>query len=284
MTELQRSSFARQSNVTVSGQGTRTLLCAHGFCSNQKVFDYQRRAFEGRSQLVSYDLAGCSAADPALWDPQRHNRLEGYAEDMVRLIDELDLRRIVLLGASMSSMIGLMASLQRPERFEALVLIGASPRYLNDPPYLGGFEQSQLDAFYALISQQRQWADAVFNMMLNQPVTLALQEVAEAVYAVDPEVARVMARAIFQSDYRALLPQIRHPVLVVQTRADSAVPVGVGQYLQQNLPDAELALLPGVGHLPNFTNPETFNEVLAAFLHRLDSQPTQRRTNHRTWS
>ena len=80
--------------------------------------------------------------------------------------------------------------------------------------------------------------------------------------------ARVVARAIFQSDFRTLLPRVTHPVLITQTRADSVVPQSVGHHLHRHLPAATLEFLPGVGHIPNFTEPETFNEVLAAFLHR----------------
>lgn len=261
-------SFTRQSRVTITGTGERTLLCVHGFCSHQGIFRHQVAAFEDTHQVVTYDLAGFGASDPALWQADRHHQLDGYAEDMIRLIDELDLRDITLLGASMSGMIGLLASLKRPKLFDALVFIGASPRYLNDAGYRGGFERADIEAFYRLIDCQHGWQGAMTRMLLNQPVSIALQEIAERVQGVRSEVAGMVARAIFESDYRALLDRVRHLVLVTQTRADSAVPVQVGQYLAQCLPVAELAFLPGVGHIPNFTEPEAFNRVLANFLTR----------------
>ncbi|WP_019585997.1 alpha/beta fold hydrolase [Deinococcus apachensis] len=260
------SGFARQSNVSISGSGPRTLLCAHGFCSHQGIFRHQVRAFQGTHRVVTYDLAGFGQADPGLWRAGLHQRLEGYAADMVRLIDELDLQHITLLGASMSAMIGLLASLRRPERFDALVFIGASPRYLNDGTYRGGFERAEVDAFYGLIDGRQNWQGTMTDILLNQPVSLPLQEIAESVRGVRAEVAGTVARAIFESDYRSLLPHVRHPVLVTQTRADSAVPESVGWYLQRNLPEAELAFLPGVGHIPNFTEAEPFNATVERFL------------------
>ncbi len=230
-----KSSFARQSQATITGSGEGTLLCAHGFCSHQGIFRHQVQGFKDTHRVVTYDLAGFGSSDPALWQADRHRQLDGYAADMVRLIDDLDLRHITLLvtllGASMSAMIGLLASFQRPERFGALVFIGASPRYLNAPMYLGGFEQPDVEAFYGLIDRQEGWQGAMTGMLLNQPVSLALQEIAERVQGVRSEVAGVVARAIFESDYRDLLDSARHPVLVTQTRADSAVPTEVGQYL-----------------------------------------------------
>lgn len=263
------STFAQQSHVTVRGSGARTLLCAHGFCSHQGIFRHQVQAFQDTHRVITYDLAGFGQSHPELWDARRHTSLNAYADDMVRLIDELDLQRITLLGASMSSMIGLLASLERPDRFDALVFIGASPRYLNDAAYHGGFERADVDGFYGLVDQRQDWQAAMTGMLLGQPVSLALQEIAERVCGVRPEVAGVVARAIFESDYRSLIPGARHPVLVTQTRADSAVPVEVGLSLAQHLPEAELAFLPGVGHIPNFTEPEAFNTALEQFLSRL---------------
>ncbi|WP_456832930.1 alpha/beta fold hydrolase [Deinococcus sp. UYEF24] len=251
--------------MTVSGDGPQTLLCAHGFCSNQGVFRHQIEAFRDTHRVVTYDLAGFGRSDPSVWSAERHASLEGYAEDMLLLIGELGLENVTLLGASMSAMIGALASLRRPELFRALVFIGASPRYLNDGRYIGGFQQSGVDAFYDLVHSQQGWTGALTGMMLNQPVSLALQEVAESVQGVRHEVAGVVARAIFQSDYRHLLPQVNHPVLITQTRADSVVPVSVGRFLHDNLPDSRLEFMPGVGHLPNFTDHEVFNRTLHAF-------------------
>ena len=102
------------------------------------------RAHAPRGQLRSGRLR--RRRPSAVGRPALH-RLAGYAEDMVRLIDELDLKRITLMAASMSAMVGLLASLARPERFDALILISASPRYLNDAPYYGGFQQPEVDSF-----------------------------------------------------------------------------------------------------------------------------------------
>ncbi|ULH18343.1 alpha/beta hydrolase (plasmid) [Deinococcus sp. KNUC1210] len=271
MTLPDHADLARRSNTHVFGTGPQTLLCAHGFCSQQDMFRHQVRDFHFRAthRIVTYDLAGFGRSDPQLWHAQRHARLEGYAEDMLRLIDELDLHDIVLLGASMSAVVGMLAAVQRPERFRALVLIGASPRYLNDGAYLGGFEQADVDAVYELVRLQRDWAGALSSMMLNQPNALALQEITEDVRAVRSEVVRVVARAVFQSDYRSLLPEVRHPVLITQTRADRVVPVSVGEYLQRTLQQAQLTFIPGAGHLPNFTEPGAFNDTLRTFLARV---------------
>lgn len=262
------ASFAARSNVRLSGDGERTLVFAHGFCSTSGIFDAQIRAFREEHRVLTYDLAGFGDAHPELWAPDRHGSLAGYADDLVRLLDELDLRRVTFVGASLSAMTGLLASLARPERFDALVFVAGSPRYLNDGRYVGGFDRAALDGFYALVEGGANWQGAVTGMMLNGPVPLALQDIARTVGGVAPQVAGVVGRAIFESDHRDLLPRARHPVLLLQTRADAAVPEAVGKYMATALPDAELVFLPGVGHLPMRTAPEAFNAALRAFLRR----------------
>ncbi|WP_169737159.1 alpha/beta fold hydrolase, partial [Deinococcus pimensis] len=165
MAELSLVSLAARSNVRVHGRGERTLLFAHGFCSTSDVFARQVEAFSDEYRIVTYDLAGFGAAHADLWSRARHATLEGYAADMVDLLDELDLRRVTLVGASMSAMTGLMASLARPERFDALVFVGGSPRYLDDQGYTGGWDRAALDGFYALVGGSVHWRGAVKDML-----------------------------------------------------------------------------------------------------------------------
>ena len=178
------------------------------------------------------------------------------------------MRRVTFFVASMSAMIGLIASTLCPERFDALVFVAGSPRYLNDDDYLGGFDRTFLDAFYAMVNGQAHWRDAVQAMLLGEAATVTLDDVARSVECVSPAVANVVGRAVFESDFRMWLPHCTLPVLVTQTRKDAAVPEAVGHYLARTLPNAHLELLPGVGHLPTRTEPEAFNAALQTFLAR----------------
>lgn len=262
------ATFAERSALRVFGGGERTLLFAPGFCCTQRVFEAQVRAFRGSYRVVTYDLAGFGEADPTLWDARRYATLEGYALDVVRLVEELDLRRVTFVGASMSAMTGLIASTICPDRFDALVFASGSPRYLDDDAYVGGFDRAFLDGFFAMVNGSARWRQAVQGMLLGGAASVTLDDVAHGVQCVSPDVADVVGRAIFESDYRAWLPHCTLPVLVTQTRADAAVPEAVGRYLARTLPNAQLEFLPGVGHLPMRTEPEAFNEALRAFLER----------------
>lgn len=263
-------SFAARCAVRVHGDRGPALLFGHGFCSDSDAFRHQVAALAPDHRAITYDLAGFGAADPALWDPARHATLHGYAEDLVRLLDELDLRGVTLVGASMSAMIALLASLERPDRVRALAFVGGSPRYLDDPPYVGGFAPADVDAFFAGIDSWDAWSDGVAGLLAG-PGTLAQREVRERVRRVRPKVARVVARAIFEADLRDLPERCAHPTLIVHSLGDAVVPEAVTAYLHAHLPDSRVVRIPAVGHMPHRTRPEEFNRALLGFLADLDA-------------
>ena len=69
-------------------------------------------------------------------------------------------------------------------------------------------------------------------------------------------------------DRRAALGAIAVPTLVIAGERDTAAPLTVMERMAARIPDAELIVLPGAGHLANLEQPAAFNGALLAFLHR----------------
>ena len=87
-----------------------------------------------------FDHVGAGGSDLVGLRPRRGTaRCDGYADDVLEICRELDLRDVVFVGHSVSAMIGVLAAIEEPERFAALVLVGPSPRYIDDGDYVGGF-------------------------------------------------------------------------------------------------------------------------------------------------
>ena len=84
-------------------------------------------------------------SDAAAFDPAQYDSLHGYADDVLAICRELDLTNVIFVGHSVSAMIGVLAAIREPERFDRLVLIGPSPRYINDGDYVGGFKQEDIE-------------------------------------------------------------------------------------------------------------------------------------------
>ncbi len=262
-------SILQRLNVRVLGTGSQTIVFAHGFGSDQTFWRHQVAAFESDYRIVLFDHIGAGKSDISAYNPQRYSSLYGYAKDLLELCDELELTHCILVAHSVSCTIGLLAALSQPHRFSRLIFIGASPRYLNYAGYVGGFEQSDLDALYAAMSANyNAWiCGFLAPMLMGNPERpeLAL-EYARALQVVRPDIASVLVRAIFQSDFRAELPRLSVPTLILQSQDDIAVPAEVAQYLADNIPNSQLVYLEARGHLPHFCEPDEVNRAIAAYL------------------
>jgi sigma-B regulation protein RsbQ len=249
-----------RNNVVITGQGPEApaMVFAHGFGCDQHMWRFVAPAFEATHRVVLFDHVGCGKADNSSYDLQRHARLDGYAEDMVDVLRTLDLRNAVLVGHSVSAMIAVLASLQAPERVGRLILVGPSPRYLNDTGYHGGFEREDIDGLLDLMERNLLgWADFLAPAVMGpQAGPERTQELHASFCAGDPEIGRRFAAVTFLADNRADLPKVTVPALVIQCADDAIAPMSVGQYTHAHIRGSRLAVLDASGHCPHMTHPE----------------------------
>jgi sigma-B regulation protein RsbQ len=259
-----------RNNVTVTGRtGGPTMVFAHGFGCDQQMWRLVAPSFEATSRVVLFDHVGAGGADPGAYDPARHGRLEGYAADVVEVVEALDTAPVVYVGHSVSAMIGVLAAAQRPELFDRLVLIGPSPRYVDDDGYRGGFSQQELDELLdTMDGNYLGWSQHIAPVIMGVPDRPELgQELTSSFCRSDPGIARRFARTTFLSDNRADLARVTTPALVLQSREDVIAPPEVGRYVADALPRGELVVLDATGHCPNLSAPD---QVVAALRRWLD--------------
>ncbi|AKJ29371.1 alpha/beta fold hydrolase [Caldimonas brevitalea] len=266
-----RDSVLARNNVQVRGHGDRTLVFAHGFGCDQNMWRFVAPAFESRYRIVLFDYVGCGRSDLGAFDAGRYDRLDGYAQDLLDVCDALDLQQATLIGHSVSAMIGVLAAVREPARFAELVMIGPSPRYLNDPPhYVGGFEREDLEGLLELMEHNYLgWAGALAPMVMGDTAGPGLTaELEHSFCSTDPVAARLFARATFYADNRADLARLDVPTLILQVSDDALAPVGVGEFMQRALPGSELHVLQGHGHCPHMSQPGETVAVLDDYLRR----------------
>jgi sigma-B regulation protein RsbQ len=245
-------------HITQSGAGHQPMVFAHGFGCDQQMWRFVVPAFEATHRTIRFDHIGCGRSDLRAYDVKRHATLEGYADDVVALAEALDLRDMIYVGHSVSAMIGALASIRCPQRFSRLVMIGPSPRYLNDPPhYVGGFEREDIDGLSEMMERNLVgWAHHLSQVVIGaQPSSTYADELKASFCAADPQISRRFAAATFLGDNRADLPHVTVPALVIQVEHDSVAPMEVGRYCHEHMKGSTLTILPVTGHCPHMTHP-----------------------------
>lgn len=267
--EMQSSpDFMRRLNVQIAGAGDQTMMFAHGFGCDQNMWRYVAPSFEADFRTVLFDYVGSGGADLAAYDRDKYASLDGYADDVIALARALDITGGVFVGHSVSAMIGVLAAKREPELFSRLVLVGPSPRYIDDGDYAGGFTHDQIiELLDFLDSNHLGWSQAIAPMIMGNPDRPELgDELTASFCRADPEVAKQFARTTFLSDNRADLAGLDARVLILQCREDVIAPVSVGEYVRRAIAGSQLVVLDATGHCPNLSAPEATIAAIKAFV------------------
>jgi sigma-B regulation protein RsbQ len=260
--------IVRRNNVRVLGRGRQPMVFAHGFGCDQNMWRFVAPAFLDSHKVVLFDHVGAGASDLSAYDPEKYSTLSGYARDVLEICRALQLDRVIFVGHSVSAMIGVLAALEEPERFDALVMVGPSPRYVDDGDYRGGFSRENIDQMLELLdSNYFGWSHTMAPAIMGNPQRPELARELDASFCrTDPRIARQFAGVTFLSDNRRDLPRVRVPTLVLQCSHDVIAPTPVGEYVHRNLPDSRLVYLEATGHCPNLSAPEETIAAIRAFL------------------
>ncbi|HEY0736432.1 MAG TPA: alpha/beta hydrolase [Herpetosiphonaceae bacterium] len=261
-------SVLKRHNVNVTGQGQQPMLFAHGFGCDQNMWRFVAPAFEDTYKVVLFDYVGAGQSDLSAYDPTKYGTLDGYADDVLEICHALDLTNVVFVGHSVSAMIGILAAIKEPARFDKLVLVGPSPCYINDGDYVGGFEREDIDELLeALEANYLGWSSGMAPVIMGNADRPELgQELTNSFCRTHPEIARQFARATFLSDNRADLPRLKTKSLILQCSHDVIAPETVGRYLHQTLVDSSFVMLKATGHCPNLSAPEETIAAMKTFL------------------
>lgn len=258
-----------RNNVRILGRGEQPMLFAHGFGCDQNMWRFVAPAFAEQYRVILFDYVGSGKSDLAAYTPERYSTLDGYARDVLEICAALDLKDVIFVGHSVSSVIGMLASIREPERFSRLILIGPSPCYVNDPPdYRGGFERADLAGLLDMMDKNYLgWATFLAPVVMKNDERPELTtELAESFCSTDPVITRRFAEATFFSDNRADLANVPVPSLIMQCAEDAIAPTEVGHYLNRRLPNSTLRLMKATGHCPHMSHPQETIRIMREYL------------------
>jgi sigma-B regulation protein RsbQ len=258
----------RRNNVKISGKGTRPLMFAHGFGCDQNMWRFVAPAFEEDYKIILFDYVGSGKSDLESYNPARYSNLNGYARDVLEICDALALEDVIFVGHSVSSMIGVLAAIERPELFKNLIQVVPSPCYINSAEYTGGFERADIEGLLDMMDKNFMgWASFLAPVIMKNPDNPALgAELEESFCSTDPKIARRFAEATFYADNRADLELVKTPSLIIQVTDDAIAPVSVGEYLHANMADSTLYMMDASGHCPHMSHPQETIRIIREYL------------------
>lgn len=257
-----------RNNVKVMGDGPATLIFSHGFGCDQSMWGYLVNDFTNRFKVVLYDLVGAGQSNLGAYDRDKYNSLNGYARDLVEIIDQFASGPVILVGHSVSAMIGALADRQSPGKVAAHVMIGPSPCYIDSDDYSGGFKLEDIHSLLdTLDSNYLGWSSTMAPVIMGAPGQPALgEELTNSFCRTEPEIAKQFARVTFMSDNRQDIAGLTTPTLILQSTDDLIAPIAVGEYLHAVLPNSTLCVVDNVGHCPHMSAPDACFKAMERFL------------------
>jgi sigma-B regulation protein RsbQ len=257
-----------RNNVLITGRDDeQVMMLANGFGCDQNMWRLIAPALAEDFRVVLFDHVGSGHSDMSFWDPERYQALDSYADDILRICHELDLQEVIFVGHSVSAMMGVLAAIREPDRFSKLILVGPSPRYIDDAGYRGGFSAADIDELLdSLDSNYLGWSAAMAPVIMGNPDRPGLgEELTNSFCRTDPQAARVFARTTFLSDNRSDLAMVAVPTLILQCSSDVIAPAEVGDYVRDHLPASSLVTLAATGHCPQLSAPEATLAAIRSF-------------------
>lgn len=258
----------RRNNIKVSGNGPVTMVLAHGFGCDQSMWRFLSPNYVDRYRVITFDLVGSGQSDLSAYDRSKYASLQGYADDVLEIIEQHATGPVIFVGHSVSATIGLLASIRKPELFASQVMVGPSPCYINDADYVGGFARQDIEELLETMdSNYLGWSSNLAPAIMGTPDQPQLaEELTNSFCRTDPGIAKHFARVTFMSDHRSDLPKSTVPTLILQCSDDMIAPVAVGQYMQKNMANSTLRIIENVGHCPHMSAPTPSSQAIDEFL------------------
>ncbi|GAB3785850.1 alpha/beta fold hydrolase [Nocardioides ungokensis] len=260
--------LASRLNVTLLGPAdANPIVFVHGFGCGQQMWRHVAPAFEIDHRVVLFDLPGSGDSDLSMYTAERYTNLEAYRDDVVALLRELDLSDVVLVGHSVSAMIGVLVANAAPELVGQLVLVAPSARYLDDDEYVGGFAESDIEELLDLMSRNHLgWQDPLAGLVAGAAQPEVKQELEDSFCRTRPDIAAQFAAVTFRGDNRTDLADVHVPTLILQSSDDAIAPLTAGEFVHDHTDGSVLTVIDTHGHCPHLSAPGRTIEAIRTFV------------------
>ena len=240
----------------VCGDGEITLLFLHGWCINKSYWSNQVGEFCQQYKVVTVDLPGFgnSGKNREVWT------IEAYGEDVSTIIDELNLKDVILIGHSMSGDIALEAAINNPNEIRGVIGIDNFKEVGVEYPEE---VQAELDGFIDMMRNDFKNIAPAFaegNLFIPQSDSAVVSRVISDFRNADPQVAMPVIESLFSYGPKEAEKLSSMSQKLVLINADSSPTFIEG--LEATGSDFEILEIKGTGHYPMNEKPTEFNRLL----------------------
>jgi pimeloyl-[acyl-carrier protein] methyl ester esterase len=240
------------------------LLLWHGWGMQPAAWDSLAAQLEGRCQLRAQALPGYAGTHAP----------EPYSlENLVDALLEPVTAPVTLCGWSLGALLAMLAAERHPAKVERLILIGATPSFIQRADWPHGMTPAALAEFAFAVASDPQSALKRFIALFNQNDVNGRaigRELTRTLSNADLPSAAVLDAGLAllrDTDLRAIAPTIRQPTLLIHGAHDPLMPLAAAEWLAATLPQARLDILPDAAHAPFLSDPARCAELIADFVH-----------------
>ena len=233
----------------------------HGLGGSRTSWEPQLTGLRFEFRCIAWDMPGYGVSDPVV--PLTFATI---ADSVARLLDNAGVDRAHLVGESFGGMHALHTALRHPHRVARLVLANTSPAFGldgTDPAAWRAARLAPLDAGMTPADIAEQVLTSVAGPKLDRE-TLAMRVAGFARIAANG--LRAAVECLPAHNVLGRLAEITSPALVIAGELDTETPPSYARSLAEGLPNAEVVVLEGVGHLAVSEAPDAFNQLASAFL------------------
>ncbi len=171
------------------------------------------------------------------------------------------------LGWSLGGNIAAAAAVQAPQRVLSLTTVASNPCFVQRPDWPAAMSEDTFTGFQQLLASQPAKTLSRFIMLQTQGGTAAREILRQlkALLNIAEPAALADTLALLAQDQRALLAQLRCPLLTLWGEQDSLVPQAAVQATLALQPQQQSRVYRGAGHLPFLSDQDAFIADLHAF-------------------
>ena len=241
--------------------GAPVLVLSNGILMSTASWAYQVAELSRGYRLLLYDCRGMWQSD----HPPGPYSMEQHADDLAALLDGLGFEQAHIGGTSYGAEISMVFALKYPERTRTLIVTSAVSQV---DPILEGLIGGWIAA--AKAKDPRLFYRVVYPLTFSEAWITAnqdlLEQARERYKTIDFEAMLALLQCFSELDITGQLDQIRVPTLVVAGELDMLKPRAYSEIIANEIPGAELAVIPNAGHAALWEQAGVFNTLILGFL------------------